>query len=132
VSRIRLFHVDEQRRGAMKLKQFIANFVERKPPIAGGCPILNTAVEADDGNPVLRAKVVKALRTWTAQLESFVEQGKAEQEIRSDVDSKAVATVLIASLEGALMLSKVQRSEEPMRLVHSHLNAYLETAVFCR
>src|SRR5215471_8423377 len=34
-----------------KLRQFIANFVDRRPAIPGGCPLMNTALDADDGNP---------------------------------------------------------------------------------
>src|SRR6266404_7078605 len=47
-----------------KLKQFIANFVERRPSVPGGCPLLNTAIDTDDGNPVLRERARKALRGW--------------------------------------------------------------------
>jgi TetR/AcrR family transcriptional repressor of nem operon len=38
-----------------RLKRFVANFIERRPSIPGGCPLLNTATDADDGNSVLRA-----------------------------------------------------------------------------
>ena len=38
-----------------RLKQLVANFVERRGIIPGGCPLLNTAVDTDDGNSVLRA-----------------------------------------------------------------------------
>jgi NADPH:quinone reductase-like Zn-dependent oxidoreductase len=47
----RLLHVDEKTGGIAKLKQLIANFVDYKSPVAGGCPILNTATDTDDGNP---------------------------------------------------------------------------------
>src|SRR6202167_5973681 len=36
------------------LRQFITNFVQRRSTVPGGCPLFNTAVDADDGNPVLR------------------------------------------------------------------------------
>jgi TetR/AcrR family transcriptional repressor of nem operon len=39
-----------------RLKQLVANFVERRGIIPGGCPLLNTAVDTDDGNSVLRAR----------------------------------------------------------------------------
>src|SRR5580700_1573646 len=48
----RMQDVDQASSGIEKLKRLIANFVECRPPVAGGCPILNTAVEADDGNPI--------------------------------------------------------------------------------
>src|SRR5271157_3275390 len=47
----RLLHVDDKANGIEKLQQLIANFVDHKPPVAGGCPVLNTAIDADDGNP---------------------------------------------------------------------------------
>lgn len=125
----RFLHVDEQGDGISKLKQFIANFLERKSPVTGGCPVLNTAVDADDGNAILRTKVAKALRSWTSRLETYVEEAKKEHLAKSDVDAKAVATLIIASLEGALMMSRIQRSDEPLRLVQSHLNEYLHKEV---
>ena len=125
----RLLHVDEKAKAIDKLKQFIANFVERKSPIPGGCPVLNTAVDADDGNPVLRAKVLKALRSWMGRLETYVEEARRQREAKPDVDPKGVATTIIASLEGALMMSRIQRNDEPLRRVQSHLNRYLDTEV---
>src|SRR3954449_9916084 len=44
VWKLRQLRVDEKANGLEKLKQFIANFVERRSPISGGCPVLNTAV----------------------------------------------------------------------------------------
>src|SRR5215469_10377424 len=56
-----------------KLKQFVANFVDRpRPPVPGGCPLLNTAVDADDGNPVLRDRALKGLRDWRDRLRSII------------------------------------------------------------
>src|ERR1700731_3650189 len=99
----RLLHVDEKANGIEKLKQLIANFVEHRSPVAGGCPILNTAVDADDGNAVLRARAGKALRSWVARLESIVKQAAERGEIRSGVQPKPVAVLIVAALEGALM-----------------------------
>ena len=72
----RLLHVCEKTNGIEKLKQLIANFVEHRSPVAGGCPILNTAIDADDGNTVLRARVAKALRSWLSRLQVIVEQAR--------------------------------------------------------
>ena len=115
-----------------KLKQLIANFVEHRPPVAGGCPILNTAIDADDGNTVLRARVAKALRSWLSRLQVIVEQAREHRETRPGVDAKAVATLIVASLEGALMMSRLQRNDEALRCVQSHLNRYLDSEVAAR
>jgi TetR/AcrR family transcriptional repressor of nem operon len=125
----RLLHLDEITNGIEKLKQYIANFVDRRSPVAGGCPVLNTAIEADDGNPVLRAHAAKALRFWLSRLQAIVEQARERGETRPGIDPKAVATVIVASLEGALMMSRLQRNDEPLRTVQSLLNRYLENEV---
>jgi TetR/AcrR family transcriptional regulator, transcriptional repressor for nem operon len=125
----RLLHVDEKATGIEKLKQLIANFVELRSPVAGGCPILNTATDADDGNPLLRARATKALRSWLSRLQVIVEQAQKRGETRSGIDPKAVATLIVASLEGALMMSRLQRNDEALRHVQSHLNRYLENEV---
>jgi TetR/AcrR family transcriptional repressor of nem operon len=125
----RLLHVDEKANGIEKLKQLIANFIAHRPPVAGGCPILNTATDADDGNPVLRAHVVKALRSWLRRLQGIVQHARERGETRPGVDPKAVATLIVASLEGALMMSRLQRNDEALRRVQSHLNQYLENEV---
>ncbi|MFN8540758.1 MAG: hypothetical protein U0232_25185 [Thermomicrobiales bacterium] len=33
-------------------------------PLVGGCPVLNTAIEADDTNPALRDRARAAMTSW--------------------------------------------------------------------
>jgi TetR/AcrR family transcriptional regulator, transcriptional repressor for nem operon len=125
----RLLHIDDKAKGIEKLKQLIANFIDHRSSVAGGCPILNTAIDADDGNPALRARVAKALRSWLSRLQTIVEGAQERGETRPEVDAKAVATLIVASLEGALMISRLQRNDEALRRVQVHLNRYLENEV---
>ena len=122
----RLSHVDEKAKGTEQLKQLIANFVDRRSPVPGGCPILNTAVDSDDGNPVLRTHVAKALRLWLTRIRTIVKESQERGEIRPAVDPEDVATLMVASLEGGLMMSRIQRSDEPLRRIQAHLNRYLD------
>jgi TetR/AcrR family transcriptional repressor of nem operon len=122
----RQLHLDDKATGVEKLKQLIANFIDHRSPVAGGCPVLNTAVDADDGNTVLRVRVAKALRSWLNRLQDIVKEAQEHGEIREDVDAKTVATLIVASLEGALMISRLQRNDEALRRVESHLNRYLD------
>lgn len=112
--------------GVAWLKAYISNFVNNRSPVAGGCPILNTAIDADDGNPMLRMKVTKALKSWRCRLRTVIENGVESGEIRPGVDAKAAATLIVAALEGALMMSRIERTYEPLRQVQRHLNNYID------
>lgn len=125
----RLLHLNEKASGIEKLKQLIANFVNVRSPIAGGCPILNTAVEADDGNPMLRARVIKALRNWVTKLQKMVKLAIESGEAQSGIKPKTVATLIVASLEGALMMSRLERDNHALLLIQEHLYRYLDTEV---
>ncbi len=112
-----------------KLKRFIANFVERRPPVPGGCPVYNTAIDADDGNPVLRDRARGALRKWLGLLRSVVSAGIKAGEIRATVDPHQLATLIVSALEGALVISRLERNQEALLAVQSHLDRHLETEV---
>ena len=112
-----------------RLKQLVANFVERRGIIPGGCPLLNTAIDTDDGNSVLRERARKALYGWRSYLISMIRAGIKARDIRPGVDAKNLATLIISSLEGAVMLSRLERSEEALRAIQIHLDNYLEKQI---
>jgi TetR/AcrR family transcriptional regulator, transcriptional repressor for nem operon len=109
-----------------RLKQLVANFVERRGTIPGGCPLLNTAVDTDDGNPVLRERARHALRGWRSFIISAIRAGIKAREIRPKIDPEKVATLIISSLEGAIMLYRLERNEESLRAIQAHLDNYFE------
>ena len=72
----------------------------------GGCPVMNTAIDADDTHPALLRRVKSFLRLWENMLIRIMENGKATNEIRADIDSRRYARTFIALSEGGLMLAK--------------------------
>ena len=113
-----------------RLQQIVRNFRDRCAGLVpGGCPLLNTAIDSDDGNPQLRAKARRALSWWLDRLETTVEEGKRRDEIRSGVDSAELAALIASTLEGGLMVSRLQRIDHPLDLVCRHLEEYLENNV---
>jgi len=111
---------------ADKLRQLITNFVERRPSVPGGCPLLNTAVDADDGNRLLLDHARTALKGWQEQIESTITEGIRSGEIRRDVDICKTANSIIASLEGAMMIARLERSDQALRDAEAHLHKYIE------
>jgi TetR/AcrR family transcriptional regulator, transcriptional repressor for nem operon len=126
--KIRWLDIDKTEGAIGQLQKFIANFVERRTGLVqGGCPVLNTAIDSDDGNPVLREHVCKALQQWTKGICEIVAAGIQGREIRRDVDPQAVATMLISALEGAIMMTRLQESTQPLEQVRQYLNTFLQS-----
>ena len=111
---------------ADRLKQHIANFVARTG-LPGGCPLLNTAVDSDNGNPVLRDRVRKALRNWKDMLRDILEDGKQAGVIRSQIDACAVANRIVGGLEPPNLISRIERNDQALRQALIDLDAYVDS-----
>jgi len=126
----RLEGVDEAADAVERLKKMIDNFVDiRTGLVAGGCPLMNTAIEADDGNPVLRARARGALSGWMARLTKAAEDGISKREVGTRVDCKALGQLIISTLEGALLISRLESDRAALDQVRRHLHDYLEANV---
>lgn len=104
---------------------FYRNYLTN-PPIDGGCPILNTSIEADDTNPRLKNRVIKALDNWRGSMAGTIRKGIQHKEIKSTVDAEEFATIFIATLEGGIMMSKVYNKISPLNTVLNHLERMIQ------
>ena len=82
------------------------NFLKYPFPV-GGCPILNTAIEADDTHPGLRKKAAEAIQGWKNQLVKLLEKGIGAKEFNPRVNTEQTALTIIALIEGGIMISKL-------------------------
>jgi TetR/AcrR family transcriptional regulator, transcriptional repressor for nem operon len=112
-----------------RLERMIRAFAmtARRPEIEGGCPIMNTAVEADDTHPELRDRARQSMTRWHRLIGRIVKDGKADGRIRADVDPYALASLLTASLEGGLMLARLYDDPSHMDHVVEHLLTHVHT-----
>ncbi|UWZ86790.1 TetR/AcrR family transcriptional regulator [Occallatibacter riparius] len=125
VMNLRWDGVDEVE-GAVEQVQFmVRRFVEVRSTIPGGCPVMNTAIEADDGNPVLRKLAREALQQWKQKIATIVEAGIERKEIKADVEPRRIANSVIAALEGAQMISRLEGSSEAMHDAKAMLDTFL-------
>ena len=107
------------------LVDFYAEYVF-DPPVAGGCPLLNTAIEADDHRTSMRRAVVEELLSVTQFIEDLITQGIRTGEFKTDTRAKELAYTFFCSIEGALMFSRVERSREPMDIIVKHCKKILD------
>jgi TetR/AcrR family transcriptional regulator, transcriptional repressor for nem operon len=108
-----------------KLRFVVERFVTEPSPLPGGCPYLNSAVDTDDGNAKLRALARKAFADWRARLADIVQQAVAAGEIRPELNPQHLADTLIATLEGALVMSRIGRDPAPLQGAHAMLEILL-------
>jgi TetR/AcrR family transcriptional repressor of nem operon len=111
---------------ADRLNQHIANFAHRTG-IPGGCPLLNTAVDSENSNPVLRERVRKALADWQQFIVDMLASGKSAGTIRTTVDPLQAANHIIATLEGAMLVGRIERTDQSIKHAISRLHAWVDT-----
>jgi TetR/AcrR family transcriptional repressor of lmrAB and yxaGH operons len=87
----------------------------------GGCPLATITLEMANGSPALTEACRWAFTTWHELLTGLLgEHGHA----RETADDLAVA--IMNNLEGALLLSRVRRSTEPLTLAAGHVALLLQ------
>jgi len=91
------------------------------PPLKGGCPLLNAAIEADDSNPGLRKEALKVLTILRDSLHHILKKGIEYKQIKSTIDKDFYTSIIIASLEGAIMMSKLKGNSEDIKRIVKHL-----------
>jgi TetR/AcrR family transcriptional repressor of nem operon len=70
---------------------------------------------------------LRALRGWRGTLSEVVERGIERKEIRRNLKPGDVANIIISSLEGGLMMSRLEKKNDALLAVQSYLESYLET-----
>lgn len=83
----------------------------------GGCPILNTAIDADDTNVPLRLKAAKAVFSWKKNLVDIINAGMENGEFRQGIHAEELAVSIVALIEGGVMISKVTNDTRSMDYV---------------
>lgn len=104
-----VFKIKQEKTATGKLLailQFYKNYTIQ-PIIAGGCPLLNTSIDADDNIPFLKQKAASALKQMLESLEYIIRKGIDADEFRKDLDAPKEAVLFFSIIEGGVMMSKV-------------------------
>jgi TetR/AcrR family transcriptional regulator, transcriptional repressor for nem operon len=125
--KIRTSDLDHIRGSLEKIRFCIHRFVTTPSTLPGGCPMLNAAVDSDDGSLPLRKVVRGAFGDWKKRLCALLEQGITEGEVLPDTKPVMIVDMIIASLEGAYVLCRVQGERSPLKHVETLLNQMLDS-----
>jgi len=83
----------------------------------GGCPVLNTAVESDDTNDLLKDRAARAVLKWEKNIGTLIRLGIAAGEFKENIDIRQNSLSIIALIEGGLMIAKVTNDPGSMEVV---------------
>jgi len=97
----------------------------RDEAFRGGCPIMNLAVESDDADPELRELARDAMARLVGLFERVIDEGTKLGEFAAG-DPRARAIWMVASIEGAVMLSNLYKDRDYMEAVVDHLRSRVE------
>ncbi len=80
----------------------------------GGCALGSLGGQLAESDPEARALIAAGFDQWAAALSDGLRSQHAEGKFPSDIDPDDLATTLLATLQGGLLLSQVQRSTRPL------------------
>lgn len=116
-------HIKAAPTAPMKLKAILNHYSKyiENPPIAGGCPVINTSVEADDDHPMLRTRAVGSIAMIKGSLQQIITRGLQEGQIREGVDAHLYASMFYSTISGAILISRVEGNKQSFELIRQGL-----------
>jgi TetR/AcrR family transcriptional regulator, transcriptional repressor for nem operon len=120
--------VKTKRNAIARLQALVSSYLVyiETPPIIGGCPILNTAIEADDTDSPLRDRAIAAINNWRNLIVRIIHQGIKKGEISATIEPDTVATIIICNIEGAIMMSQLEKNPVHLERAVAHLQNYIQ------
>lgn len=99
------------------------------PPLEGGCPLLNTAIDTDDTHQPLNRKARAAMNKWLSFIRSILEEGVKTGEFKTDLNIQDVSVFLTSAFEGAIMMGRLYSDNEYMNSYYRQVEQYIRCCI---
>jgi TetR/AcrR family transcriptional repressor of nem operon len=111
-----------------QIRCFLGRLVEaqRERNGVGGCPLGTLASELSDVHEGFRARLATVFAAWSERLQRALTEARERGEVTDACRPEAAARFLVASLEGAILLTKVKKDIAVMEQCVDELGRYLE------
>jgi len=118
---------DPNRDAVEQIHGFLDRVLEnvRQRNCVGGCPLGNLASELSDVHEGFRKRLAEIFVQWRATLARTLRQGQASGRLSADCNPEGAAHFLVASLEGAILMSKVTKDITVMEQCVDELKRHL-------
>ena len=92
----------------------------------GGCPLGNLAAEMSDHHEAFRRKLALIFESWRGVVEQTLKMPQARGQIRPDVGVESLSFLVLSTIEGGILLAKVERDVRAMEHSFEGLKGCLE------
>jgi TetR/AcrR family transcriptional repressor of nem operon len=87
---------------------------QRELNCRGGCPIGSLGGELAETDPEARAQVSAGFKRWESAIQSGLREMHVRGRLTSDSDPDSLALALLATLQGGLLLTQIERDTKPL------------------
>ena len=105
---------------------------QRGPSLRGGCPIGSLAGQLSDSDEAFRLQLAHSFQRWSAGLQLGLKTMHANGVLRRDADPEELATVLLAALQGGMLLAKLSRDIHQLEIALDAALAHVESQLTVR
>jgi TetR/AcrR family transcriptional regulator, transcriptional repressor for nem operon len=107
---------DVSRTPRQRLKHYLDLITERlaAAEFSRGCLIGDFSLEAAPQSEMLRSRLADIFAEWRSPFAACITEGQAAGEIAATFAPQELAEFLLASWEGAILRTKVERNSEPL------------------
>jgi TetR/AcrR family transcriptional repressor of nem operon len=99
--------------------------LQRERNCVGGCPLGTLASELSDLHEGFRARLDGVFSAWRDRLTAALHAAQGQGDVRAECRPPAVAQFLVASLEGAMLMTKLTKDMGVMEQCVEELKRYL-------
>ncbi|QSE97710.1 TetR/AcrR family transcriptional regulator [Fulvivirga lutea] len=101
------------------------SFIDDPIVQGGGCPIFNTAMDATNTHPMLKEKAKAGIDGLKKYVEYKLLEGIEAGEFNEGINVKKVSSLMVATLEGAIVMSRVEDSNDCLEMASEYVKEYL-------
>jgi TetR/AcrR family transcriptional regulator, transcriptional repressor for nem operon len=80
-----------------------------------GCLIGNMAAELSDHSPVISGQLAEIYQSWSRRVGQCIREAQASGEVSSDTDPDMLATFILNAWEGAVLRTRIEKGDRPLR-----------------
>jgi AcrR family transcriptional regulator len=107
----------------------VYNDIIDNPPLLGGCPLLNTAIDSENTHPLLKEKAIKAMDKWINLIKSILSNGMTHNEFKNDIEIDYIPSFIISTIEGAVMISRLYNDSKHIQYACNQLAEFVNEKI---